>query len=133
MKGSRIRRLLDQRSHFGRRTVDTSVIYRQIGKGGEIYPELCHEKSNVLIEGVEDNLSDSLVAPGAVNKEKFAKITELCNCNIGASGSLETLNATDTDAYMCGLDHRDIVRPITDSQKKRLEMTLHELNHKRFL
>jgi hypothetical protein len=40
-------------------------------------PELDDVQANVLVEGVEDDLADALVVPGAVHKKQSRKEPEL--------------------------------------------------------
>ena len=52
------------------------------------YPELTHEKSNVLVEGVKYNFTDAVITPRAMYEQQLSQITKLANGNIGATGSL---------------------------------------------
>lgn len=55
-------------------------------------PELGHKQGRVLVIEVQDHLGNSLVRPGSVNKQQFAKESELCNGDIGRTSRLETFN-----------------------------------------
>ena len=54
-----------------------------------------------------------------MHKKKLAEEAELTNGNIGAPGSLQTLDATDTHSDMSSLDHGDIVGTIADGKQER--------------
>ena len=41
------------------------------------HPELSHVEGDVLVEGIENDSADTLVAPGSVDEEKLPKETEL--------------------------------------------------------
>jgi hypothetical protein len=52
-----------------------------------------------------------------MDKQKLAKITELCDRNICRSCGLQTFNTTDTNANMGSLDHGNIVGAIANGQE----------------
>lgn len=99
----------------------------------ERVPELRHEKGNVLVEGIENDLADSLVAPGTMHEQQLAEETELTNGNIGTSSSLQTFHAADTDTDVSSLDHRHIVCTVSNGQENGLQMTLDKLDDESFL
>jgi hypothetical protein len=68
-----------------------------------------------------------------VNQKQLPKESELTNCHIGRSGSLKTLHTADTDTNVGGLNHRNIVGAVTNSQEKSLLVTLDKLNNQSFL
>jgi hypothetical protein len=50
-----------------------------------------------------------------MDQKKLSEETELGNCHIGRSSSLESLHTADTDTNVSGLDHRHVVGTITNS------------------
>jgi hypothetical protein len=63
-----------------------------------------------------------------MNQKQFSKESELANCHIGRSRSLETFHTTDTNTNMGGLNHGHIIGTVTNSQKKSLLVTFDELD-----
>lgn len=65
-----------------------------------------------------------------MDKEQLAEEAELGDRDVGATRGLETLDAADTDADVCRLDHRDIVGSVTDGEKDGpLLVLLDQLDH----
>jgi hypothetical protein len=59
-----------------------------------------------------------------MDEKEFAEVAELANGNISTSSGLETLNTTDTDTDMGGLNHGDVVGAIANCEKDSFEMAL---------
>lgn len=57
-----------------------------------------------------------MVAPGAVDEKQLAEEAELSDGHIRAPRSLEALLATDTNANVSSLDHRDVVRSVANGE-----------------
>lgn len=68
-----------------------------------------------------------------MDKKQLAKKAELRNGNICRPGGLETFDAADTHANMSGLDHRNVVGTVANSEEKGLQVTLDKLHDKSLL
>jgi len=76
---------------------------------------LCHEKSNVLIKRIQDDLADAIVTPRAVHKKQLSQIPELRYRDIGTSCRLQTFYTGNTYAYVGSLNHGDIISAVANS------------------
>lgn len=95
--------------------------------------ELCHVKDDILVERVENQLREPLIAPRAVDEQQLLEILELRDGYVRRAGRLETLNARDPYADVRGLDHGHVVGAVTDGQEDRLGIVLDELDNERLL
>lgn len=78
------------------------------------YPKLCHIQRDILVEGVENQFRNPLIAPSPVYQQELSKISELADSYVGAPSCLKTFDATYTYSNMCCLDHGDIVGAVSD-------------------
>lgn len=66
-------------------------------------------------------------------KKQFSKIAELPDGYISTPCCLKTFHSADANSHMRRLNHRNIVSTITNSEKDRFEILLHQLDHESFL
>lgn len=97
------------------------------------YPELCHIEGNVLVEGIQNHTTNSVVTPCAMNKKQLSKVSELSNRNIRRPSCLETFHTADTNTNMGSLNHGHIVGTIANSKEQRFEMSFNQFNNERLL
>lgn len=74
-----------------------------------------------------------MITPGSVDKEQFPQIPELAYRHIGRPCGLETLDTAYTDTNVGRLDHANIIGTVADGKKKRLEVSLDQLDNQSFL
>lgn len=92
-----------------------------------------HIESDVLIERIQDDSTDPMIVPRSMDKQHFTQIAKLSNRHVGGPRCLKTFNTADTDAHMCCLNHRYIVRTITNGQQYGFQVSFHQLDDKGFL
>lgn len=68
-----------------------------------------------------------------MDQEELPKVAELGYGHVGRPSSLKTLDTTDTNPNVGGLDHRDVVGSVPDGQEQRLEMAFDKLDDQGFL
>ncbi|KAH3665255.1 hypothetical protein OGATHE_004070 [Ogataea polymorpha] len=71
--------------------------------------------------------------PVAENVPELCHVLELADRKVCAARCLHAFHAADADANVRGLDHRHVVGTVSDRQKQRTLLALHEPHHKRFL
>ena len=68
-----------------------------------------------------------------MNQQKLLQKPKLTNRYIRRSRRLQSFDSGDSDSDVRGLDHRDVVRSISDCEEDRFEVLLDELYDERFL
>ena len=66
-------------------------------------PHLHDVEADVFVEGVQDDLGETVVAPDAVRQHELVEEAELGNGVVRAVGGLQALSAADAYAYICCL------------------------------
>ena len=59
-----------------------------------------------------------------MHEQQLSKEAKLADCEVSRACGLKALHAGDADTYMSSLNHRDIVRAISDGEKDALEVLL---------
>jgi hypothetical protein len=94
-----------------------------------------HHGETGTLEDVEVGVVEETHCKGsAVPEKKSSQILELRNSNIRETSSLISFSAKYPNAYMCFLDHADIISPISNSQSSAsFDVLPHKLYYVCFL
>ena len=72
---------------------------------------------NVFVLGEDVGVKGGVFTTTKGLYEQFGEMRELCDREIRSKGCLATFLAYDTDANICGLNHRHIIATITDASR----------------
>mmetsp|Transcript_15901 Transcript_15901/g.37946 ORF Transcript_15901/g.37946 Transcript_15901/m.37946 type:complete len:309 (+) Transcript_15901:836-1762(+) len=94
-----------------------------------------HDKSAVLVKGVENNNGDAFVIMAPVDEEKTFEESELGDGVVRSAHSLHALVSRYSDANVCSLNHGHVVGPVPNGQRHgcRLHPVLNESHDDRLL
>ena len=86
-------------------------------ESGAAHEESGEREHHVLVQNVHDERAHAPVVIAAVDEKHGHEETELCDGEISRIRGLQTLLPRDAHAAVRGLDHRDVVRAVTDGER----------------
>ena len=117
--------------HDVKELVGPHIIKQLPGEGGEhaVIKQWYHEQY-VFVEIEADQCGIPAVALPAVHEQKSLQEVELADGVVRGPHGLGALQASDSDANMCGSYHIYVIRPVTDGQCQcRGLCKAHQLHH----
>eukprot|EP00162_Nutomonas_longa_P015390 comp22295_c0_seq1/m.53329 comp22295_c0_seq1/g.53329 ORF comp22295_c0_seq1/g.53329 comp22295_c0_seq1/m.53329 type:complete len:553 (+) comp22295_c0_seq1:926-2584(+) len=96
-------------------------------------PELRERERHIFVKRIQDENCHALVRPAPVDQQQRRKEAELANRVVRGPHSLGAFLAFNTNAQMCRLDHRHIVRAVADRERDIVEIVLDKTHNERLL
>ena len=94
--------------------------------------DLRKSENHILVEEIQNHLSDSDVTPTAVDHQQFPKSLEFGDGVITGLNCSHSFLAVNSNSDMSLLDHVDIIGAISDGESDLFEVVLDQSDHVRF-